>query len=62
MTTSAPAVQSPSAFYVDGRWVPVPDRETLSVVDPSTEREVATVPAGTREDVDVAVAAARAAF
>ena len=61
-TTPELTVQSPSAFYVDGRWVPVPDRDTLPVVDPATEQQVATVPAGTREDVDAAVAAARTAF
>ena len=61
-TTPELSVQSRSAFYVDGTWVPADDREALTVVDPSTEQPVATVPAGTREDVDAAVAAARAAF
>lgn len=66
MTTSASAaastVTTPTSFYVGGRWVPADDRERLSVVDPSTEQEVATVPAGTAEDVDAAVQAARGAF
>ena len=66
MTTSASAaastVPTPTAFYVGGRWVPADDRERLSVVDPATEQEVATVPAGTAEDVDAAVQAARGAF
>jgi aldehyde dehydrogenase (NAD+) len=55
-------VQVRNAFFVDGRWVPADDREAIAVVDPATEEQVASVPAGTAEDVDVAVAAARAAF
>ena len=55
-------MQTRSAFYIDGRWVPAEGRDTLAVVDPATEEQVATVPAGTAEDVDAAVAAARAAF
>jgi aldehyde dehydrogenase (NAD+) len=55
-------VQTRSAFYIDGRWVPAEGRDTLAVVDPATEEQVATVPAGTAEDVDAAVVAARAAF
>jgi len=63
MTTSqAPSVRARSAFYVGGQWVPADDRERLSVVDPATEQEVATVPAGTADDVDTAVRAAREAF
>jgi len=55
-------VQTRSAFYLDGRWVPADGRDTLAVIDPATEQQVASVPAGTAEDVDAAVAAARAAF
>jgi aldehyde dehydrogenase (NAD+) len=62
MTTSQSPVTSPTAFYVGGAWVPADDRDRLSVVDPATEQEVATVPAGTAEDVDAAVRAARGAF
>jgi aldehyde dehydrogenase (NAD+) len=51
-----------TAFFVDGQWLPAEGREPITVVDPSTEEPVATVPAGTTEDVDRAVAAARAAF
>jgi aldehyde dehydrogenase (NAD+) len=61
-TTSQTTVPTPSGFYVGGQWVPADDRERLSVVDPATEREIATVPAGTAEDVDAAVQAARGAF
>ena len=50
------------AFFIGGSWVPVPGREALGIVDPSTEQQVSSVPAGTAEDVDAAVAAARGAF
>ncbi len=50
------------AFYIGGTWVPVGDREALAVVDPATEEQISSVPAGTAEDVDAAVAAARKAF
>ena len=55
-------MQVKDAFFVGGEWVPVQDRDVLTVVDPATEQPVATVPAGTAEDVDAAVAAARGAF
>jgi aldehyde dehydrogenase (NAD+) len=55
-------VQERKAFYVGGEWVPVDGREAIAVVDPATEEQVASVPAGTAEDVDAAVASALAAF
>ena len=51
-----------SDHYLDGAWVPSRGRGTIDVVDPSTERVIATVPAGTSEDVNRAVHAARRAF
>jgi len=36
--------------------------ETIAVLNPATEEEIARIPAGTAEDVDRAVTAARAAF
>jgi aldehyde dehydrogenase (NAD+) len=50
------------AFFLDGQWVPADGRAPIPVVNPATEEQVASVPAGTEEDVDRAVAAARAAF
>ena len=50
------------AFFIGGAWVPAAGRAAIPVVDPATEEQVATVPAGTEEDIDAAVAAARAAF
>lgn len=49
-------------FYIDGRWVDPVEPRTLDVIDPSTERPVARISAGSKADVDRAVAAAQAAF
>jgi len=49
-------------LYIDGAWVASTGTGTLSVIDSSTEEELATVPDGTVEDIDRAVAAARRAF
>ncbi len=49
-------------FYIDGQWVAPLGKKTLEVVNPATEEPFAVIALGTREDVDRAVAAARAAF
>ncbi|MYS82468.1 aldehyde dehydrogenase family protein [Embleya scabrispora] len=49
-------------IYIDGAWTAPSSTETIDVVDPNTERVVATVPQCTPADVDLAVAAARRAF
>ncbi len=49
-------------LYIDGAWVPSKGTSTHEVVDPSTEQVIATVPEGTPDDVDAAVAAAKRAF
>jgi acyl-CoA reductase-like NAD-dependent aldehyde dehydrogenase len=49
-------------IYVGGAWVPSSGSGTLEVVDSATEEVIGTVPEGTAEDVDRAVAAARRAF
>ena len=41
-------VRARDAFYLDGAWVPAVSRAPIPVVDPSTEQEVASVPAGAR--------------
>ena len=49
-------------FYINGQWVdPIASRD-LNVENPSTEELVATISLGAAADVDVAVAAAKAAF
>ncbi|MCW2600083.1 MAG: aldehyde dehydrogenase family protein [Frankiales bacterium] len=50
------------SFFLGGEWVQAVGRASIPVVNPETEEQVASVPAGTAEDVDAAVAAARAAF
>ncbi len=49
-------------MYIDGAWRPAAGPEVIEVVGPADEQVIATVPAGTVEDVDAAVRAARAAL
>ncbi|MEV4112684.1 aldehyde dehydrogenase [Nonomuraea sp. NPDC049695] len=49
-------------FYVGGEWVKPAGDEVLQVISPSSEEVVGEVPVATSEDMDRAVAAARAAF
>ncbi len=50
------------ALFIDGAWVPSSGKGTMTVVDSTTEEPMGTIPEGTGEDVDRAVAAARRAF
>ncbi|MEU6849472.1 aldehyde dehydrogenase family protein [Actinacidiphila alni] len=56
------AVRARDAQYIDGRWRPAAGGGRIDVVDPVTEKVIGQVPAGTAEDVDTAVRAARAAL
>ncbi|MEU0581866.1 aldehyde dehydrogenase family protein [Streptomyces griseoincarnatus] len=49
-------------MYIDGAWRPAAGPDVIEVVGPADEQVIATVPAGTVEDVDAAVRAARAAL
>ncbi|MEW5355567.1 aldehyde dehydrogenase family protein [Streptomyces sp. 16-176A] len=49
-------------MYIDGAWRPAAGRDLIEVVNPADEQVIATVPAGTAEDVAAAVRAARAAL
>jgi len=49
-------------FYINGEWVDPAKPATIDVVNPATEKVFTKISAGTAEDVDKAVAAARAAF
>jgi betaine-aldehyde dehydrogenase len=49
-------------MYLNGEWVESKSGKTFPVYDPSTEEVIAQVPDANAEDVDRAVAAARAAF
>jgi aldehyde dehydrogenase (NAD+) len=49
-------------LYIDGRWVDPSTDATHEVIDPVTEKPVATIAMGAAADVDAAVRAARQAF
>jgi betaine-aldehyde dehydrogenase len=49
-------------MFIGGGWSPSSSGETQVVVSPATGEVIAEVPKATREDIDRAVAAARAAF
>jgi aldehyde dehydrogenase (NAD+) len=49
-------------FYIDGRWVAPLTSETRDVVNPATEEPIVQIAMGGADDVDAAVAAAKAAF
>ncbi|MDJ0343111.1 aldehyde dehydrogenase family protein [Streptomyces sp. H10-C2] len=49
-------------MYIDGAWRPAAGHESIEVVNPADEQVIASVPAGTAQDVDAAVSAARAAL
>ncbi len=49
-------------FYINGQWVAPLTSETLAVINPATEQEIASIAMGGADDVDAAVAAAKAAF
>ena len=50
------------AHYINGQWVKAKSADALPVHDSSTEEIMATVPAGTVQEAETAVLAARAAF
>ena len=49
-------------FFIGGDWVAPNGSDTIDVVDSTTEEVMGRIPAGNAQDVDAAVAAARAAF
>src|SRR5690348_9818398 len=49
-------------LYIGGKWVPSVGGGTIDVLEAATGTVFARVPSGTKQDVDDAVAAARAAF
>jgi betaine-aldehyde dehydrogenase len=51
-----------STFFIDGDWAAPATGDTIRVVSPHSEQVVATVPEGSKADIDAAVAAARRAF
>ena len=51
-----------STLFIDGEWATPATSDTIQVVSPHSEQVVATVPEGSKADIDAAVAAARRAF
>ncbi len=51
-----------SQFYINGQWVAPLSHETLEVINPATEEVIDRIAMGGADDVDAAVAAAKAAF
>ena len=51
-----------STLFIDGEWATPATGDTIQVVSPHSEQVVATVPEGSKADIDAAVAAARRAF
>jgi aldehyde dehydrogenase (NAD+) len=49
-------------LFINGRWVEAREGGHIDVVSAHSEQVIATVAEGTEADMDVAVAAARAAF
>ncbi|MGX6510988.1 aldehyde dehydrogenase family protein [Rhodococcus sp. SJ-2] len=49
-------------LYVDGKWTSSESGDRVDVVNPTTEKRIGDVPAGSTADVDLAVVAARAAL
>jgi len=60
-TTMSSPVRSYDRLFIGGEWVVPSSTETYSVSNPATEEVIATIPWSGREDVDRAVAAAKAA-
>jgi aldehyde dehydrogenase (NAD+) len=55
-------VTDDTRFYIDGQWTDRPDARRIAVVNPATEEVIGNIAAGSADDVDLAVAAARRAF
>jgi phenylacetaldehyde dehydrogenase len=49
-------------LYINGEWRDATSGETLPIIDPATEAQIATIQLASADDVDAAVVAARAAF
>src|SRR3954471_23077338 len=61
MSDTSPAATG-NRCYIDGAWVASTGTGSIDVINPATEEVVGQIAEGTSEDVDRAVAAARAAF
>lgn len=55
-------INSRDRLYIAGGWRDAAGQEKIDVINPATERLLGWIPAGTAEDVDLAVSAAREAL
>ena len=58
----AEQISTREQLYIGGQWVDPSTEDSIAVVNPSTEEVIGHVPAGTAQDAERAIAAARAAF
>ncbi|MGB5486851.1 MAG: aldehyde dehydrogenase family protein, partial [Lysobacterales bacterium] len=54
--------QDTRKFYIGGEWVDPVEPSNLEVINPATEKSVATISLGSVDDINLAVEAARRAF
>jgi betaine-aldehyde dehydrogenase len=59
---SASSVVRFDEFFIGGSWMAPSTTERIEVISPHSEEVVGSVPAGAPEDIDAAVATARAAM
>ena len=50
------------SFYIDGKWEPSSRNGRLSLINPATEESIGQIALADEVDVEIAVAAASAAF
>lgn len=48
--------------FINGEWIDSTESDTIDVINPATEEKIGTISAGSKEDVNKAAKAARAAF
>ena len=62
MTPTGVSLSHPDKLFIDGEWTAAAEGRSFELVSPNSEEVVGRVAAGTEQDMDRAVAAARAAF
>jgi acyl-CoA reductase-like NAD-dependent aldehyde dehydrogenase len=60
--TQLPALDQPNSLFIGGEWTRPASSSRIDISSPATELLVGSVAAASREDIDIAVAAARRAF
>ena len=55
-------MENKKKFYIDGKWVIPKSKKEIKVINPATEEDCAVISLGNKEDVDLAVKAAKGAY